>query len=140
MGMHWVDRFSRHKLRQLRTDRGLSQEALATRVGKLRQTIIGYETGAHKPRARALTKLAAALDVTVDDLLDPGAVDMSLLRARRGLKQDDVAAELGVSYTTYQRYESRRARIARDRLVHLAKILQTDEETLAGLLDVRPDP
>jgi transcriptional regulator with XRE-family HTH domain len=47
----------------------LSQEALADRAGIHRTQISLYESGARMPFASSLIKLAAALDLSVDQLL-----------------------------------------------------------------------
>lgn len=65
-------RFTRRLGRRIRRRRyflELSQEALAERAGIHRTQISLYEKGRRMPLASTLTKLAAALDVSVDQLL-----------------------------------------------------------------------
>lgn len=57
-----------NSLKELRTRHGLTQEALATRVGVTRQTIIAIEKGRFNPSVQLALKMARVLDVTVEDL------------------------------------------------------------------------
>ena len=60
------------KLKQLREARGLSQAALAKKVGRggvSREYIARLETGKHDPPLSTLEKLAKALGVRVTELL-----------------------------------------------------------------------
>jgi transcriptional regulator with XRE-family HTH domain len=68
------------RLREIREVRGLSQRALAAKAGVDLVTVNHTETGAKgkQPRLSTLQKLAAALDVEVDDLLEPPYSEMSL--------------------------------------------------------------
>ena len=54
----------------LRKKRNLTQEALAEMVGVTRQTIAKWESGESAPDLPLAGKLAAALDVTLDDLVE----------------------------------------------------------------------
>lgn len=56
------------RLRELRTERGLSQETLASHAGLSRQGIQKIENGSIHVRLSTLQQLALALDVTVADL------------------------------------------------------------------------
>jgi transcriptional regulator with XRE-family HTH domain len=53
------------RLRQLRTERGLSQEKLAERAGLDRTYVSGCERGRRNATLRTLARLAAALEVDV---------------------------------------------------------------------------
>lgn len=56
-------------LKNLRKEKGLSQEALADRIHVVRQTVSKWEKGASVPDAELLIRLAEALDTTVTELL-----------------------------------------------------------------------
>ena len=60
----------RIKLAQVRRDKGLSQEQLATLSGVHRVTIARFETGKANPNLQTLERLSAALGVPIDDLVD----------------------------------------------------------------------
>lgn len=57
-----------NKLREIRTERGLTQEQLAGMVGVTRQTIISVEKGRFTPSVRLALELAQALDASVNEL------------------------------------------------------------------------
>lgn len=60
----------KEKLKEARTQAGLTQLALAEMVGLTKQTITKYETGIREPDLITLDNLANALGVNVDFLLD----------------------------------------------------------------------
>jgi putative transcriptional regulator len=55
-------------VRARRKDRGLTQQDLADAVGVSRQTIISMETGDYAPSVYLALKVAATLDITVEQL------------------------------------------------------------------------
>ena len=58
------------KLKQLRLQNNLTQEALGKRMNVSRSTIAGYETKNRQPSYEKLTALASLFRVPVDYLLD----------------------------------------------------------------------
>lgn len=63
-----------NRLKQLRLQNELTQEALAREVGVTRQTIISIEKGGYAPSVKLALQLARALGVPLDDTfwLDDG--------------------------------------------------------------------
>lgn len=57
------------KLREIRKAKGMTQEQLAKASGIHRITISKYEAGKVDPKTENAERLAAALGVTVDDLI-----------------------------------------------------------------------
>jgi len=57
-----------NRVRELRTQRGWSQQELARAVGVSRQTIHAVEKGGYEPSVRLALELAAAFDRSVDAL------------------------------------------------------------------------
>jgi putative transcriptional regulator len=57
------------RLKQLREAKGLSQAALAQRVGVSREYVARLETGKHDPPLSRVEKLAKALRVPIEKLL-----------------------------------------------------------------------
>lgn len=55
-------------VREARLRAGLSQSALAYKVGVSRQTINAIETGDYNPTIRLCISICKALDVTLNDL------------------------------------------------------------------------
>jgi transcriptional regulator with XRE-family HTH domain len=58
---------------EYRTQKGITQTQLANRVGVNQSAISQYETGSTKPSLLTLIKIAKALDVTADALLEDEA-------------------------------------------------------------------
>lgn len=56
-------------LRQLRRDKGLTQNQLAQRAGVAQGSLSQWETGAVQPRLPAAARLAKALGVTTDEII-----------------------------------------------------------------------
>jgi XRE family transcriptional regulator, regulator of sulfur utilization len=60
-----------HNLKQLREARGLTQGQLAKIAGVPRPTWANLETGAANPTLAVLVKVAAALQVSIEELISP---------------------------------------------------------------------
>jgi putative transcriptional regulator len=63
----------RNRLREVRLEKGLTQESLATLVGVTRQTVIAVEKSKFVPSVKLALELAAALGTTLGEIfwLDP---------------------------------------------------------------------
>ena len=59
------------RIREIRTERGITQAQLGTRVGLNADRIQKYENGARKPKTDMLTEIAVALGVESLSLSDP---------------------------------------------------------------------
>lgn len=57
----------RNRLKELRARHDLTQEALATRVGVSRQTIISIEKGRYSPSVKLALRIARVLDVPLEE-------------------------------------------------------------------------
>lgn len=77
------------RIRHLRVARGLTLEALGTQVGVTSSMLSLVENGRREPRLSLLRDLAAALGVTVNELIDPepptrrAALEIELDKAQR---------------------------------------------------------
>lgn len=80
------------KIRELRNDRGLSLEQLAHLVGSTKSYIWELEKKPEiKPSAELVAKLAQALDVTMDSLMDEkkeNDKDIVFFREYKNLSED----------------------------------------------------
>ena len=63
------------KLRLARVEKGLSQQELADQVQVARQTVGLIENGKYNPTLSLCTRIARALDKTLDDLFWEGDVE-----------------------------------------------------------------
>ncbi len=61
--------FLRINIRRLRTEKGLTQEKLAERLGISGKTVSKWETGGSAPDAAQIVQLAGLFGVTTDELL-----------------------------------------------------------------------
>ncbi len=58
----------KNKLKEVRAEKGISQQELADMVGVSRNTISSLETGQYEPTAKLALVLAVALDMKFEDL------------------------------------------------------------------------
>jgi transcriptional regulator with XRE-family HTH domain len=70
MHMNTTQRRLMMRIKQLRAERGWSQEALGKKAGLARAYIARLEIGRHDPSLSTLVKLAKALKVTVGELVE----------------------------------------------------------------------
>lgn len=92
------------KVKEAREILGISQGTLAERVDVSQRSITAYETGAAKPRGGTIRKLARALNVSLDYLLDDSVEDpgsgiekdpyLEMARASYGARGEEEATRL----------------------------------------------
>jgi putative transcriptional regulator len=61
----------RNRVREQRTQRGLSQAELGAALGVSRQTVISIENGRYLPSLPLAFRIARFFDLTVDKMFDP---------------------------------------------------------------------
>lgn len=57
------------KLKQLRTDKGWTQEELAQKLELAKSTVSHYESGRNEPETKMIIKIAQLFNISVDELL-----------------------------------------------------------------------
>ena len=80
------------RLAALRKQRGLTQEALANRIGITKTQVYRYENGSSQPTLEVIKKMAIALSVTTDQLIfeeDERQPDESLVLLMEGVSRLD---------------------------------------------------
>ncbi len=87
MAGHPVDRHVGNRLRQLRALRGITQTALADRIGVTFQQVQKYEKGANRISASRLWEIRRALDVPIASFFE------GIPTARRRRDKKVIAAE-----------------------------------------------
>jgi len=60
-----------NRIRELRQQRGLTQQALADKLEVSRQTVISIENGKYDPSLPLAFKLARFLKVSIEDIFEP---------------------------------------------------------------------
>ena len=89
------------KVKETREELGLSQGVLAERVGVSQRSITAYETGAAKPRGLTARKLARALNVSLDYLLNDDISD-----PESGIEKDPYLEMVRGAYGTHSEKEA----------------------------------
>lgn len=95
---------------------GLTQAALADRVGLSRPTLIAFESGQRLPSEIQIESLARELNVSIRDLLSLGAPDPALAVRFRALKSGQSADGALQRLEDYGRRYLRLETLARDRI------------------------
>lgn len=88
------------KLREYREYRSMTQEQLAKRIGVAKSTIAGYESGNRTPDVAKIKKIASALGITGDDLLETEKI-------KRASSMSEEARQLGEIYDRLDRWGKR---------------------------------
>ena len=63
----------KNSVRQLRIDRGWSQEQLAAKLSVSRQTVISIEKGKFDPSLPLAFDISALFEVAIEDIFDPSS-------------------------------------------------------------------
>lgn len=86
------------KIRQLRKDKGLTQDAVASALEISRQAIAKWESNQSSPSTENLVKLAALFDVSLEELVDvkqyqtPALEEYALLKLDKEQQKDKAIA------------------------------------------------
>ena len=62
----------KNRIRELRNQRGITQEELAEAIGVTRQTIIAIEKGRYDPSLRLAFKIARFFEKRIEEIFEPG--------------------------------------------------------------------
>ncbi|MCK8824344.1 helix-turn-helix domain-containing protein [Fuchsiella alkaliacetigena] len=82
------------RLKELRKQKDLKQEKLASHLNLSRSTIAGYETGKRKPDYNTLEKIASFFNVSVDYLLGRTEERKTADKIKKALADDPELVEL----------------------------------------------
>ena len=139
-----------HRVRQLRVDRGLTQEQLGARCGCSFNMISHYETGVSYPKPDLLPALAKTLDVGVGEFerllprlrreirTTPFGSELRRLREERGWTQGQLAKRAGLGWRLISAYEARSTYPRPRTLAALARGLGVSHERLEQQLPPEP--
>lgn len=122
--------FSGARLRQRRTERGFTTDDLGDLAGVSPPVVSGWETGRYLPTPHLLGRVAAALHITIQDLvvLPPEKALLSDLRTQAGLTQADVAEVLEISPSSLGRIEKGRKPADEEIATKLAELYGVSED------------
>lgn len=131
-------------IRYLRKSIGLNQVELGRKIGTTNSTISGYENGSNEPTAGMLSKLAKALDVSVDDLLNKDLtmpqvveeqVESRLVQYARDLEEGRKNAEEALQELSEEDIALMNKLLKR-RVKELEQAIKRDNPELAEELDI----
>lgn len=124
------------RLKELRDDRGLTQEKLAKELTLSRSTIAMYETNKSEPDITTLQLIASYFDVSVDFLINNKQENnmnkFKELRKKAGLTQIEFAQKLNVDQSTISKWEQDKAIPDIQMLVQLASFFNVSVDYLMG--------
>ena len=94
------------RIRQIRKDKGMSQDTLSKLTGIPRMTIVRIENSQQKPRLDKLTPIAKALECDVEDFNEDGGVSrwVAVLDPDGTLKGYFVCAKCGLLTNRRSKY------------------------------------
>ena len=116
--------FSPELLKHHRELKGWNHRELASRAGVDRSAVYKLEQPGARAIAASVQKLATALGIPVDALLEATPITgLEPLRTRKAMSQADVAKELRMERTTYAAIES-------------GQVISLSTETTQGLADL----
>lgn len=122
------------RLAMLRKAHGLTQRELAERIAGSAAAVKKWEQGGTRPVPQTVAALAVALGVSPATLMgedDRQPETIAEARLRRGLRADDLAAELGVSGRHWRRVET--GEVLPPDPAHLANLLKITQPKLAEM-------
>lgn len=137
------------RLTELRTTKGLSQQAFADAFGVAQSTVGNWEAGKREPNQETTIRLAQFFGVSVDWLIgadagDCGSERMSLgsniiaLRKEKGISRKDLAKALNLPYTTLSSYETDQRLPSAKRLGEIANYFSVDIESVLADSEITP--
>lgn len=129
-------------IKTLRSRNGITQIAFAAMMAVEQSTVSNWEQGNRQPELEYIIKMADIFNVTIDDLIRK---DMSpalprrikKLRDQMKLRQAELGEMVGVNAPAICKYESGDVDPSLDKLIALAKALNTSTDYLLGLTDER---
>ena len=78
-----VRRYTANKIKEYRKLKRMTQKELGEKIGVKHNTVSGYENGTNEPEQDILFKIAAALDVSINDLFPETRSDTTNIRRRK---------------------------------------------------------
>ncbi|WP_338772764.1 helix-turn-helix domain-containing protein [Nocardia vulneris] len=132
MNGHIVRGFDAERFDAIRRRQGFSIADLARHSGVGVTTVYGWCTGISRPQVHLLHRVAAVLEVGMDEILDLPADTRTLAEYRwlAGLIQSQVAWTLGMRTDAFAQIERGRTRLSEERAQHLATLYETTADAI----------
>lgn len=135
--------FNIEKMLSRAKELGISQRALAKKLGVDKGTVIRWRQGSAEPSPRLLLDIAVALDLAPDALYVPGAQgeDLAYYRVLAGYSMNALSPKLGVSNALLRAVERGEREPSKRMYETLRELLGIDDATLQVALGrCRPRP
>ena len=134
MARRGVQDFSPARLRTARGRANLTLEVLADMSGVSVATLSALERNVSQPGVVTIAAIAKALDIHISQLVPVPEARRTLdhLRVYVGLRQDDVAAALGVSTTVVAQMERGRKPVTAERAQQLATLYEVSVDAVTA--------
>ena len=87
------------RIKELRTQRGMSQKELATRINKSKSAVCGYESEAQVPPLEVLVSIASVLNVSLDYLVG-FEMEMPISLSGLNTRQKEVINQIIIEFLT----------------------------------------
>lgn len=121
-----------------RKRKGITQSELAEKAGIAPNTLRRYESGATCPDPDSVQKIAVALGVKAEDLVNLDSVlknetvseRITRLRRLRGMTQEELGGLVGSTKSTVAKYESGKGHMKSSTLTRIAEALEVSYEYL----------
>ncbi len=143
------------RLRELRLELGITQEALGAAIGIGKSTYQNYEQGISGAPLHRLLQLSDYLDVSLDYLSghsdaripvsgrlnvverEPFSQRLRKIRKSHSMTQKSVAEQIGIISRTYIKYEHGEITPPLDKLLKLADLFEVTVDELVGRTDLK---
>lgn len=137
--------FSPDRLVELRTAAQWTRGDLARTAGVSVAAVQSWETGRSKPSVENLSKVAAALNAPIDQIvvIDPSERFLGDLRVLAGMTQPRLAAKIGMSTALLSSVELGEAKLTHDVAQRIATALDVSIATVVEAYErarTRPTP
>jgi len=90
-------------IKKLRTDKGMSQDALANAIGKSKQAVSCYERGLYSPTMLALVDIAQACGTTISDFFNDLSVEINVPVSDIVIERKIIEREIELSHDALDR-------------------------------------
>jgi len=133
------------KIKQIRKDKGLTQDDLAKKLGISRAAMGQFEKESSHPRIRTLQKIADALDVPVYEFSFNEGERIRTIRESKGLSQKELGDRIGLTSAQIAQIENLSSRPSNRLIFRLATALNVPYSALVtgsisdDSLEVRDD-
>ena len=134
------------RLKDLRENRGLSQQAFANKFGISQSTVGMWESGKREPNFATIQKIADFFETSIDYILGNDTISavcnenmfserLKTLRKNASLTQTEIAKNLKISQQAYANYETGKRHPDQEMLKKIADFFDVSVDYLLGRVE-----